>query len=77
LPQPPQFRLSDEASTHRFVQRISPGGQVKLHAPLTHAIPAPQPWPQAPQLALSLARLVQSWVPFAPGQAVSPDGQEI
>lgn len=77
VPQPPQFMLSDEASMHRLVQRISPVGQLVLHAPLRQAVPGPQRWPQAPQLALSLARLVQTCPPLEPGQAASPAGQEI
>jgi hypothetical protein len=56
---------------------ISPVGQVSEHPPLTQAVPGPQALPQRPQFRLSLTRSVQIVPPLGPGQAFSPETQEI
>src|SRR3954469_26007258 len=69
IPHPPQFPGSKEMLVQTPLHLVAPAGQSPLHVPLTQVIPAGQTFPQAPQLALLLARLTQELPHFvSPGK---------
>ena len=54
-----QFLGSKRVSTHVPLHDVSGVAQVAAHAPFTHAWPAPQVTPHAPQLVRSVASVAQ------------------